>query len=213
MFFAITYPFCRIPPKTPIEKCPTLWAHYIHQPHIRPIVRGKASASTEFGAKLSISVVDGYVFQDKISWEPYNEGKDLIDQIQKYYCRFGFYPESVHADKIYQNRENNKFCKNLGIRLSGPKLGRPSKDQKENKEAIKQIRQDEKDRIPVEGKFGNGKRKYGLDRIMAKRADTSKTVIGVTILVMNLEKIMRDLFFFFTKASVFINFRLKFVIG
>ncbi len=36
----------------------------ISQPHIRPIVRGKVSAPVEFGAKMTISVVDGYVFTD-----------------------------------------------------------------------------------------------------------------------------------------------------
>jgi len=34
----------------------------ISQPHVRPIVRGKASAPVEFGAKLSVSLVGGYAF-------------------------------------------------------------------------------------------------------------------------------------------------------
>ena len=38
------------------------------QPHIRPIVRGKAGSSVEFGAKISASCVDGYVFFDYLSW-------------------------------------------------------------------------------------------------------------------------------------------------
>lgn len=37
----------------------------INQPHIRPIVRGKAGKPVEFGAKISASCVDGYVFLDK----------------------------------------------------------------------------------------------------------------------------------------------------
>ena len=32
----------------------------VSQPHIRPIVRGKAGKSVEFGAKISMSVVDGF---------------------------------------------------------------------------------------------------------------------------------------------------------
>ena len=47
----------------------------------------------------------------------------------------------------------------------------------------------------VEGKLGNAKRRYGLDRIMAKRDDTSETVIGMIVLVMNMEKVLRDLLF------------------
>lgn len=32
----------------------------VHQPYVRPIVRGKVTAGTEFGAKLTVYVVDGY---------------------------------------------------------------------------------------------------------------------------------------------------------
>ena len=39
----------------------------ISQPHVRPIVRGKAGRPTEFGAKLSASVVDGFSFVDHLS--------------------------------------------------------------------------------------------------------------------------------------------------
>ena len=37
----------------------------IHQPHIRPIVRGKAQAKVEFGSKIHVSIVDGISFLDK----------------------------------------------------------------------------------------------------------------------------------------------------
>ncbi len=55
----------------------------ITQPHIRPIVRGKAGKPTEFGAKLSVSYVDNYIFLDRISWENFNESGDLQGQIEK----------------------------------------------------------------------------------------------------------------------------------
>ena len=96
----------------------------LSQPHVRPIVRGKAGKSTEFGAKLSISVVNGFSFVDSLRWDSYHEGKDLIEQIETYRCRFGCYPESVHVDQIYRTRENRAFCKQQGIRMSGPPLGR-----------------------------------------------------------------------------------------
>jgi hypothetical protein len=38
----------------------------IHQPHVRPVVRGKAKAKTEFGAKINISLLDDYARMDKI---------------------------------------------------------------------------------------------------------------------------------------------------
>src|SRR5690625_755202 len=101
----------------------------ISQPHVRPIVRGKANARTEFGAKISVSVVDGYSFLDKLSWDAYHEGTLLKASIEKYKARYGYYPEAILADAIYRTRENRDHCKSLGIRLSGPKLGRPSKDE------------------------------------------------------------------------------------
>lgn len=169
----------------------------ISQPHVRPIVRGKAGAAVEFGAKMTISVVDGFTFIEKISWDNYNEGSDLIEQIEKYRTRFGYYPESVHGDKIYQSRKNRQFCTEHGIRMSGPQLGRPPKEKEEQREKKRQRQQDEKDRIPVEGKFGNAKRRYGLNRIMAKGKETSETTIAMIILIMNLEKLRVQFLFVF----------------
>jgi len=54
----------------------------ISQPHVRPIKRGKAGAATEFGAKISASLVDGFAFVDRINWDNYNEGGDLKAQIE-----------------------------------------------------------------------------------------------------------------------------------
>lgn len=160
----------------------------IQQPHIRPIVRGKAGAFTEFGAKLSISLVDGWSFVDTISFDAYNEGGELERQINTYKERFGYYPESVHADKIYKNRVNRKFCQELGIRLSGPKLGRPTKDlDKLKAQRVVQYR-DEGIRNAVEGRFGVGKRRYCLDKIMAKLKTTAETTIALIFMVMNLER-------------------------
>ena len=170
----------------------------ISQPHVRPIKRGKAHASTEFGAKISASLVDGYCFLDHLDWNNYNESGDLEDQIEAYRKRFGYYPSSVHADKIYRNRDNIKFCKKHGIRLSGPRLGRPPKQLSKKHQQQRQSRQDEIDRIPIEGKFGQAKRRFSLSRIMCKLAKTSETAIAIIFLVMNLEKMLKVLLLFFS---------------
>jgi len=167
----------------------------ISQPHVRPIKRGKAGAATEFGAKISVSLIDGFSFVDRISWDAYNESADLIDQIEAYHRRFGCYPQSVHADKIYRTRDNLKFCKKHGIRLSGPPLGRPPAQAEKQQEIEQQTRQDELDRIPIEGKFGQGKRRFSLARIMCKLDITSEVAILVAFVVMNLEKWLKGQFF------------------
>jgi len=168
------------------------------QPHIRPIVRGKAGAPTEFGAKVSVALIAGYAFLDRIGWDNFNESTRLPEQIEDYRTRFGCYPESVHADKIYRTRDNRAYCCDRGIRLSGPPLGRPPKVTEENRaplELQQQLaRQDEIDRIAIEGKFGQGKRRFGLGRVMTKLVTTSECAIALTFLVMNLEKVLRSLF-------------------
>ncbi len=168
----------------------------LYQPHVRPIVRGKAKSTVEFGAKVSISLVDGFSFVEKIGWDAYNESCDLIEQIKQYHQRFGCYPESVHVDQIYRTRENRKFCKKHGIRLSGPPLGRPTEDTALLKEQKKLQRQDELDRNAVEGKFGQGKRRFSLGRIMTKLAQTSEVSILISFIVMNLEKILTGILSF-----------------
>ncbi len=168
----------------------------ISQPHVRPIVRGKAGKPVEFGAKISLSLCDGFSFIDHLSWNSYNESKDLIPQIEKYKERYGYYPASVHADKIYQTRENRKFCKDHGIRMTGKPLGRPLKETEENKDKLKENRrqryQDDVDRIAVEGRFGVSKRKYGLGLIKSKLKETSETDIYLSIFVMNLDKLCTE---------------------
>ncbi len=172
----------------------------ISQPHVRPIVRGKARSNVEFGAKISVSLVNGFSFVDRISWDNYNESSDLISQIESYRDRFGYYPESVHADQIYRTRKNRRYCKEKGIRLSGPPLGRPKQLTQANASELKQDRrihrQDEIDRIAIEGKFGQGKRRFSLSLIMAKLATTCEAVIGISFIVMNLEKILSVLLYF-----------------
>lgn len=172
----------------------------LHQPHVRPIVRGKAGHPVEFGAKISVSLVDGFSFVDTLSWDAFNESGDLIGQIEAYHRRFGYYPASVHADRIYRTRTNRRYCQEHGIRLSGPPLGRPKVTTESNeaqlKETRRQQRQDELDRIPIEGKFGQGKRRFTLNRIMAKLAETSETVILVSFIVMNLEKLLAQILLF-----------------
>jgi hypothetical protein len=167
----------------------------IAQPHVRPIVRGKAGTPVEFGAKIAISCVEGYVFLDHLDWNNFNESTDLPEQIEQFKRRFGHYPASVHADQIYRTRANRKYCQERGIRLSGKPLGRPNLSQQSDLQ--KQTQADAAIRNQVEGKFGVGKRRFSLGRVMAKLAPTAETAIAVTFLVMNLEQLLRQLLFYF----------------
>ena len=173
----------------------------ISQPHIRPIVRGKAGKSVEFGAKLSVSCFEQYVFLDHLSWDNFNESGDLKRQVEAYKKFTGYYPTSVHVDRIYRTRDNRAWCKERGIRISGPPLGRPTKNI--SKETKKQAQDDERFRNAIEGKFGQAKRRYSLDCIMSKLASTSETSIAITFLVINLSTLLRQVYCLF--MSLFLN--------
>lgn len=177
----------------------------ISQPHVRPIVRGKVKARVEFGAKVSVTMVNGYAILERQSWDNFHEGVTLIETLEAYKRRFGFYPKAVLADQIYRTRENRTFCKTHGIRLSGPALGRPVQGE-EAAEQRRVARQDASERNAIEGKFGEGKRKYGLGRIRARLATTSETVIALQLLVMNLERRLRDLFVSLMKQLFAVKF-------
>jgi IS5 family transposase len=101
----------------------------------------------------------------------------------------------VHADKIYRNRTNRAWCTEKGIRLSGPSLGRPPKNVEVSKARRKLERQDEIDRVPVEGKFGQLKHSLGLGRVMGELAGTSATMIALAVFVANLLRRLAALLF------------------
>ena len=156
----------------------------LQQPHVRPINRGKRPNPTEFGQKLHLSVVDGFTYLEKTSWNSFNEGKELIDVAEDYRRKFGCYPEAILADRIYQTRENRAFCKAHDIRLSGPPLGRRKADSTDEK-IQGQLYRDACERNAVEGRNGNAKRRWGLDLIMSKLEETAKTEAALSIIAMN----------------------------
>ncbi len=154
----------------------------IRQPHVRPIVRSKSNAYLEFGVKEQVSMMNGIAFLVELSWKAVIEGTRLISSIEKYKERFGHYPEAILADKIYCNRENRAWLKEIGIQLKSKPLGRPFSAVQNH------VRLGE--RNPIEGKFGQAKSAYGLNRIKARLDITSESWIASIFMVLNLIKII-----------------------
>lgn len=164
----------------------------LSQPFLRPIVRGKAKAKTEFGTKFDISIdTNGFARLEKLSFEAYNESTVLKEAIEAYKQRTGFYPERVLVDQIYRTRENRAYCKERNIRMSGPRLGRKSSASEDKKMA----KQDNVDRIEVERFFSLAKRCSGLGLIMTKLPETTMSSIALSVLVTNLFAVKTDTFF------------------
>jgi hypothetical protein len=101
--------------------------------------------------------------------------------VEAYYQRNGHYPARAVVDQIYRTRKNRDYCKEHGIRMSGPKLGRPS-----GKASTKEEYQDNTDRIEVERFFSLDKHCSGAGLIMTRLSDTTLSSIALSVFVTNL---------------------------
>ena len=137
----------------------------------------------EFGQKLAFSVVRGFTFIERQSFNNFNEGITLQESVERYRTTYGCYPEVIQADQIYRNRANLAYCKNHNIRLSGPRLGRPGKTADRDR---KLEYRDRCERNIIEGRNGMAKRRFGLDLIMAYLPGTALTEAALQVLCMNM---------------------------
>ena len=166
----------------------------IHQPFIRPIVRGKDGKKVEFGSKINVSLVNGYARVNQFSFDAFNESTYLKEQVEDYKKSFGYYPELVQTDDIYMTRENRAFLKERGIRNTGRPLGRKPKKEKQNRYQQQKHKKEKNERNQIEGKFGQGKAGYNMNKIMARLADTHESWVASIVFVMNILKAMKDIF-------------------
>jgi IS5 family transposase len=158
----------------------------IHQPHVRPIPRGKIKAQIEFGPKLGVSLDHGFTRINNFSWDAYHESGDLIPQIEAYKELHGHYPELVQIDTIYTTRENRSYLKERGIRITASPLGRKPVKAMQSYYQRRKARKEAAERNHIEGKFGQGKNGYNLNEIRARLKATSESWIACIFFVMNL---------------------------
>ena len=163
----------------------------VTQDWVRPIVRGKQTADVEFGAKVEMSVVEGFLRIEDLRWDAYNESTTFQQSVESYRKAYGHYPARVLADTIFRTRENLRYCKKLGIHLNGPKLGKPFADPEEAQKHKKLEWLESGERGEIERNFGVGKRRYSLDCIVTKLKETSEVMIHSIVLYMNLRKKLR----------------------
>ena len=163
----------------------------LSQSWVRPIVRGKQAADVEFGAKVEMSVVDGFLRIEDMRWDAFNESTTLRQSVEAYRKTYGYYPARVLEDTIFRTRENLKYCKKHGIHLNGPKLGKPFTDPEEARRHKKLEWLESGERGEIERNFGVGKRRYSLDCIVTKLKETSEVMIHSIVIFMNLRKRLR----------------------
>jgi IS5 family transposase len=166
----------------------------IYQPHVRAIPRGKTKSQIEFGSKLGVSLDHGFARIDTFSWDVYNEGGDLVKQVEAYRKLHGYYPELVQVDKIYATRENRQWLKSKNIRITATPLGRPTQKIKETAYQKRKKKKEAAERNHIEGKFGQGKNGYNLNQVRATLKDTSESWVACIFFIMNLINLEKNFF-------------------
>jgi hypothetical protein len=109
----------------------------------------------------------------------------------------------VISDKVYGAQENPKWLRELIIRYSGKPLGGPSAQSQTQYRKRKQTLE-QGIRNQFEGKFGQGKKGYSLNKV---RARTSKNIGKLDSCCINCDeadKVRQRIFVFFFKRSVLI---------
>lgn len=160
----------------------------LFKPYLRPIVRGKENKRVEFGAKLHIYQVDGINIIDKLSFDPFNEAKNLKGCVIKHKQHFGELHQ-LGIDNIYGTNENRKFLTGKKIYTCLPRKGRPSKHEHQTKKLRKELG---KQRATVlEGSFGNEKNHYGLRKVKARNEATEVVWVLFGIMTANAVKISK----------------------
>ena len=108
-----------------------------------------------------------------------------MDAINAYKYRNDCYPERVLVDQIYRTRKNRDFCKQNGIRISGPSLGRKPKDETLLDELFQTRTDDMVDRIEVERRFSREKRCFGIECIVVKAIENIGHAVGMSVFLDN----------------------------
>ena len=121
----------------------------------------------------------------------FNESTTLQKSVEDYRKAYGHYPARALADTIFRTRENLKYCKEHGIHLNGPKLGKPFTDLAEARKHKKLEWLESGERGEIERHFGVGKRRHSLDCIVTKLKETSEAMIHSIVIYMNLRKKLR----------------------
>lgn len=153
----------------------------LHKPYVRPIVRGKNGKDVEFGAKVALSYVDGYLFADKISFDNFNEALTLPHSLELFEKRFGKSPDYVAMDQLYGSRANRETLKEQDIRTSVKPLGRPPTAPSSQAEK-RWRRRKQRERNRIEGRIGTGKTRYDLGLVRSKTPKTERSWIHMALL-------------------------------
>lgn len=156
----------------------------------RPIVKGKANKSCEFGQEVQVQEDERFI----TNWEINNRASDtdfFSRAIDKHKDLFDKPPNTVATDRGYWSPTNKDYAEDAGIKnVSMPKKGKLNNQEKEF-QSTNQFKKAQRFRAGGEAKISLLKRKYKLDRCVYQGNAGMARWVGGGILACNLMTIVR----------------------
>jgi len=162
----------------------------LHDPHARPIAKGRLGKPVEFGHKAQVVDNDDGVVLDH-TVEPGNpaDAPRLTPAVERVINRTGRRPRTVTADRGYGEKSVDDGLHDLGVRtVVIPRKGRPGKA-RQAEEHRRAFRRTVKWRTGSEGRISTLKRGYGWDRTRIDSTEGARIWAGHGVLAHNLVKI------------------------
>ena len=155
----------------------------VHQPHIRPMVRGKYPVNVEFGPKILLNLKNNFLFLEHLSFNNTSDSQLLDTSLKGYKGRFGFFPTQLAADRGFWPKENRQLAENYNIKkIAIENKGKSSYLKgKPFRERLRRLR------CSIEAKISLAKRKYGLSRACYNIQNGEEIWVRLGLIAMNLK--------------------------
>jgi len=155
----------------------------VHQPHLRPMVRGKYPVEVEFGPKILLNLKNNFLFLEHLSFDNTSDSQLLDISLKGYQERFGYLPTQLAADRGFWSKENRQLAQNYGIKkIAIENKGKSSYLKgKPFRERLRRLR------CKIEAKISLSKRKYGLDCTRYRIPQGEEIWIRLGLIAMNLK--------------------------
>ncbi|HEY1235806.1 MAG TPA: transposase, partial [Candidatus Binatia bacterium] len=158
-----------------------------HDPHARPIRKGKLNKAVEFGRTLQlVQDSSGIILHYEIHQGNPSDRTELLSLVRKAKHDLGIKPTQLSTDRGYYSKENICALSRAGIQRVGiPKVGRLSRKEKRHQQS-RWFRQLQRFRCGIEASMSMLKRKFGLGRVLARGSTATAVWTGLGIFSYNL---------------------------
>jgi len=158
-----------------------------HDAEVRPIRKGKLNKPVEFGRTLQlVQDSSGIILHYEVDQGNPNDCTQLLSVVRRTKTSLGIKPKEVAADRGYYSADNVRRLGKAGIEKIGiPKVGRLSQAEKRHQRS-RWFRQLQRFRCGIEASISMLKRKFGLDRVLAKGSAGTLVWTGLAIFAYNL---------------------------